>query len=343
MLLEEIAKRLGCKLIGNGNIDIKRVAGIKDAVEGDITFLANPRYTPELRRTKASAVIISHDYHEIPIPTLRTDNPYLIFAKAVELFYVPLSIPREIHPTAVIAATAHIGKNSSIYPYVVIGENVFIGDNVVIYPNVTIYPYVSMGDNVIIHSNSVIREYTEIGNNVIIQNGTVIGGDGFSFARKKDGTYYKIIPDGKVIIEDDVEIQSNSVIDRATVGNTIIKKGAKIDNLVQIGHGCNVGENTILCGQVGLAGSAFIGNNVIFAGQSGSAGHITIEDNVCITAKTAVFRSITKPSVVSGVPGMESSLWKRAVFCFGRLPELLRKLRRLEKTVNKLEEIVKGL
>jgi len=302
MRLEDIAEKLNCYLTGNGNIEIKRVAGIKEAVEGDLTFLANKRYIPELKKTKASAIIISRDYPEIPVSTLRTDNPYLVFAKAVELFYEPLPVFSGIHQRAAISSGVIIGKNPSIYACAVIGEHVIIGDNVVIHPNVTIYPNVVIGNNVVIHSNSVIREYTRIGNNVIIQNGAVIGGDGFAFAKSCDGTYYKIAQIGQVIIEDNVEIQCNSAIDRATVGNTVIKKGTKIDNLVQVGHGCQIGENSILCGLVGLAGTTEVGNNVVLAGQVGVAGHVSICDNVCVAGQSGVTNSIKEQGIFAGLP-----------------------------------------
>ncbi len=338
MRLEDIAEKLNCSLTGNGNIEIKRVTGIKEAVEGDLTFLANKRYIPELKKTKASAIIISRDYPEISVPTLRTDNPYLVFAKAVELFYDPLPVFSGIHSGAVISPGVIIGKNPSIHACAVIGDHVVIGDNVIIHPNVTVYPNVIIGNNVIIHSNSVIREHTQIGNNVIIQNGAVIGGDGFAFAKTCDGTYYKIAQMGQVIIEDNVEIQCNSAIDRATVGNTVIKKGAKIDNLVQVGHGCQIGENSILCGLVGLAGSTEVGNNVVLAGQVGVAGHVKIGDNVSVMAKSVVHNSIEKNNIIAGIPAIEASAWKKAAVCFEKLPELFKRIKKIEKFLDRFDE-----
>ncbi|MEQ8188785.1 MAG: UDP-3-O-(3-hydroxymyristoyl)glucosamine N-acyltransferase [Candidatus Eremiobacterota bacterium] len=338
MRLEDIAEKLNCSLTGNGNIEIKRVTGIKEAVEGDLTFLANKRYIPELKRTKASAVIISRDYPEIPLATLRTDNPYLTFAKAVELFYEPIPVFSGIHPGSVISPGVIIGENPSIHACAVIGDHVVIGDNVTIYPNVTVYPDVIIGNNVVIHSNSVIREHTQIGNNVIIQNGAVIGGDGFAFAKSCDGTYYKIAQIGQVIIEDNVEIQCNSAVDRATVGNTVIKKGTKIDNLVQVGHGCQIGENSILCGLVGLAGTTEVGNNVVLAGQVGVAGHVSIVDNVCVAGQSGVTNSIKEQGIFAGLPSIKASAWKKASVCFEKLPELFKRIKKIEKLLDRFDE-----
>lgn len=338
MKLEEIAEKLNCTLTGSGDIEIRRVAGIKEAGEGDLTFLANKKYIPELKQTRASAVIIYQDYPDINIPTLRTDNPYLAFARSIELFYEPLPVFSGIHPASVISPGVTIGKNPSIQAHAVIGEHVIIGDNVIIHPNVTVYPNVVIGNNVVIHSNSAIREYTHLGNNVIIQNGAVIGGDGFAFAKSCDGTYYKIAQLGQVIIEDNVEIQCNSAVDRATVGNTVVRKGAKIDNLVQIGHGCHIGENTILCGLVGIAGSTEVGNNVVLAGQVGVEGHVKICNNVCVAGQSGVTNSIKEEGLFAGLPSIKASVWKKAAVCFEKLPELFKRIKKIEKFLNRFDE-----
>lgn len=337
MKLKEIAEKLDCKLTGDGEIIIKGVAGIREAKEGELTFVANPKYVKEIKNTKASAIILSHKGPEIEISSLRSDNPYYTFAKALELFYTPPVLKKGIHNTAVISEDSVTGHNPTILPYAVIGDNVKIGDNVIIHPHVTVYNNVIIGNNVVIHSNSVIRENTVIGDNVIIQNGAVIGGDGFSFARLDDGTQYKIVQLGRVVIEDNVEIQVNSAVDRATIGDTVIKKGVKIDNLVQVAHSCHIGENSILCGQVGLSGSTVIGNNVILAGQVGTAGHQIIGNNVHITAQSGVAGSVEENKVVSGTPAIDSSIWKKAVFAFTRLPEFSKRLKKLEKEIFKTE------
>jgi len=338
MKLKEIAEKLSCTLAGDGDVLITRVSPIKEAREGELTFIANPKYMRELKHTKASAVILSHKAPHTNIPSLRCDNPYYIFARALELFYTGPVISEGIHRTAIIHESSKIGFSPSIHPYVVIGNNVVIGDNPVIYPGVTIYDNVSIGQNVILHSNVVIRENSELGNNVIIQNGSIIGSDGFSFARLDDGSQYKIVNPGKVIIEDNVEIQANSVVDRATIGTTVIGKGTKVDNLVQIAHGCRIGENCIICGQVGLSGSTDIGNNVILAGQVGTAGHMKIGDNVQITGQSGVTSSVQRNRVLSGTPAISNSLWRRAAVSFSKIPEFFKRLKKLEKKVAKFEK-----
>ena len=222
-------------------------------------------------------------------------------------------------------------------PYSVIGNNVTVGDNAVIHPHVTIYENVTMGDNVIVHSNSVIRENTVIGNNVIIQNGTIIGGDGFAFAKVEDGSHYKMVQLGRVIIEDDVEIQCNSAVDRATVGDTVVKKGTKIDNFVQVGHGSVIGEKCILCGHVGLAGSTILGNNVLLAGNVGTAGHLTVGDNVIAAGKSGITDSIESNIMVAGFPAVKVSLWRKAVVFIQKLPELFKRVKNIEKKIEKFE------
>jgi UDP-3-O-[3-hydroxymyristoyl] glucosamine N-acyltransferase len=269
--LSDIAQALNCELEGDGSLEISDVLGMDEAGPGQLTFLSNPKYIGKLKATKASAIILSKDVPAVSISTLRTDNPYLAFAKSIELFYSTPEVKREIHPTALISRSARIGKQPSIGAYVFIDDEVVIGDNVTC-AHVVIYRALD-GANLVAHSHASIREYCEIGNNVVLQNGVVIGADGFGFAKKEDASYYKIRQSGKVVLEDDVEVQANSTIDRAAIGETRICRGAKIDNLVQVGHGSHVGENSLLCSQVGLAGSTHVGKNVILTGQVGVAGH----------------------------------------------------------------------
>ena len=271
MKLSDIAQALNCELEGDGSLEISDVLGMDEAGPGQLTFLSNPKYIGKLKATKASAIILSKDVPAVSISTLRTDNPYLAFAKSIELFYSTPEVKREIHPTALISRSARIGKQPSIGAYVFIDDEVVIGDNVTC-AHVVIYRALD-GANLVAHSHASIREYCEIGNNVVLQNGVVIGADGFGFAKKEDASYYKIRQSGKVVLEDDVEVQANSTIDRAAIGETRICRGAKIDNLVQVGHGSHVGENSLLCSQVGLAGSTHVGKNVILTGQVGVAGH----------------------------------------------------------------------
>lgn len=338
MQLFEIAQRLGCILEGDPTTEITGVAGLEEAEAGQLTFLANPKYTQRFATTAASAAIVAKDFQSpIAIPLLRHQNPYLTFARALELFYSPPATQPGIHPTAIIDPTAKLGSGCSIGAYVVIGADVQIGDNTTIYPNCTIYAGAKIGSNVTIHSNCTIREYVVVGDRSILQNHVVLGGDGFGYAKQEDGTWYKIVQSGTVVLEEDVEIGSGSTIDRATVGETRIKRGAKIDNLVMVGHSCLVGENTLLCGQVGLAGSTRVGNNVTLAGQVGVAGHLTIGDNVVATAQTGIPSSIEAGKLVSGYPAIDNRLWLKSSAIFQRLPELQKELRRLQRRVAELE------
>jgi len=333
MKLSEIAARLGAQLRGDGEIEIHRLIGIEQAGAGDLTFVANKKYISHLKQCAASAVILGHDAPEVGIASLRCDNPYLAFAQSIELFYAKPSPAPGIHPTALISDSAIIGCDPSIGAYAVIDKNVVIGDQVTIYPHVTIYPGARIGNDVVLHSRVVIREEVLLGDRVVVQNGAVIGADGFGFARKDDGSYYKIVQSGTVIVEDDVEIGANSTIDRATIGQTIIRKGAKLDNLVQVGHGSVVGEGNLLAAQVGLAGSTILGKNVILAGQVGVAGHLSLGDNVIATAQTGIPNSVEAGTKVSGYPAIENMQWLKSSAIFARLPELVRRIRALEQAL----------
>jgi UDP-3-O-[3-hydroxymyristoyl] glucosamine N-acyltransferase len=335
MRLAEIAGRLGCELRGDGEIEIQRVTGIEEAGPGDLTFLSNPKYLPKLKTTRAAAIILSKDAPDVKVSSLRSDNPYLTFAKSIELFYSPFRPEGGIHPTAIISLSARIGKNPSIGPYVVIDEEVTIGDNVILHPHVVIFRGVRIGDDFLAYSNVTVRENCEIGNNVILQDGVVIGADGFGFAKRNDGSYYKITQSGKVIVEDEVEVQANSTIDRAAIGETRICKGAKIDNLVQVGHGSKVGVNTLLCAQVGLAGSTDVGNNVILTGQVGVAGHCRVGDSVIATAQSGIPSDVENGKMVSGYPAIDNRLWLKASVVFSKLPEMSKKIREIEQKVDK--------
>ncbi len=311
---------------GDAETDITGVAGIEEASAGHITFVANPKYAATARTTVASAIIVGEDFPPLQRPLLRSKNPYLSFARAIDLFYhLPLYAPG-IHPTAVIAPTARIGANCHLGAYVVIDEDVVIGANAVLLPHVVIYRGARIGNNFFAHAHSVVREQCQIGDRVILQNGVIVGSDGFGFAR--DGDHWeKIAQSGPAIIESDVEIQANSCIDRASVGETRIARGAKIDNLTQVGHGSAVGEHTLLCAQVGLAGSTVIGKNVVIAGQAGVAGHCNVGDGVIITAQSGTHGDIPAGSMVSGSPAFEHKQWLRAVNAFTKLPELARAVR----------------
>jgi UDP-3-O-[3-hydroxymyristoyl] glucosamine N-acyltransferase len=338
MKLWQIADRLECRLVGDGDVEIRRVIGIEEAGEGDLTFVSNPKYLRRLKTIRASAVILGEAAPKVSIPSLRSDNPYLAFARSIEFFY---SVPRQtkgVHSTASIAPGTRIGRNPSIGPYVVIEEDVEVGDDVTLYPHVVIRKGSRVGHECTLHSRAVVREYVRIGDRVILQDGAVIGSDGFGYAKKKDGSYHKILQSGVVILEDDVEVGANTTIDRATIGATIVKKGTKIDNLVQIAHGCVVGENTVIAGQVGLAGSTVVGRNVMLGGQVGAVGHITIGDHTVATARTGIASDVPPHSLVSGYPAIEHLRWRKAVAAFHRIPDLIKQVRRLESRLAALNK-----
>jgi UDP-3-O-[3-hydroxymyristoyl] glucosamine N-acyltransferase len=328
MKLSEIASALNARLEnGSPDTEITSVAGIEEARPGQLTFVANSKYAADARTTAASAVIVSDDFPAIPGAMLRSKNPYLAFAHALELFYRPPQYPPCVHPTAVVHPTAILGRNTHIGPYVTIDQDVVIGDNAVLLAHVAIYQGVRIGRNFFAHAHSVVREHCQIGNNVLLQNGVVVGGDGFGFAKDDSAHWHKILQSGIVVIGDDVEIQANTCIDRAGVGETRIARGVKIDNMVQVGHGSVVGEDTLLCSQAGLAGSTEVGKNVILAGQVGVAGHCKIGDNVLATAQAGIPHDVPANSYVSGAPAVDHKLWLKCSAAYARLPEMLKAFR----------------
>lgn len=336
--LGQLAEVLGCELAGSDpEIAICGVSTIEQAGPGEITFLANMKYAPKIRSTRAAAVIAAEKLKDTHAATLVSANPYYDFARALALFYRPAKPVCGIHPTAVIAAAARIGSNASVGAYAVVGENTSIGANAVLHPHAVIYEGCSIGDDFTAHSHVSVREYTRIGNRVTLHNGVVIGGDGFGFAKGNDGRQHKIPQCGITVIEDDVEIQTLSSVDRATLGETRVKRGAKIDSLVQIGHACVVGEDNIICGQAGLAGSTVLEENVMMGGQTGSAGHLTIRKNAVVFAQAGLGHDVAEGATVGGSPAFDSREWLRATMAYQRLPEMLRTLRALERRVAELE------
>ena len=335
MTLSELALALGADLRGStGDEPISGIAGIEQAVRGQVTFIANKRYTAHAKSTRASAILVEPDFPDSAVPTLRIANPYLAFAHAVALFYEPPLQDAGIHPTAVIHPTARIGSHPSIGPYVVVGQNAVIGEGATLHPHVVIYPHVVVGDGFTAHAHAVVREYCRLGDRVTLQNGAVIGADGFGFARTGNPTsgsaWQKITQSGPAVLEDDVEVQANSCIDGASIGETRIGRGAKIDNLVQVGHGSTVGADTLLCAQVGLAGSTVVGRGVTLAGQVGVAGHCTIGDGAIATAQSGIPNDVAPGKIVSGYPAVDNRQWLRSVALFNRLPELLGRRKRPE-------------
>lgn len=338
MKLSELAAALDCPLHGNPDLDITGIAGMEHAGPSQLTFLANSKYAHKVKDSKAGAIVASAPPGgETHMSTLISTNPYLDVARAAALFYQPPPLPAGISALASIASTAAIGPNATIGPFVSVGEHASIGANAVLHPHAVVYHGATIGDDFIAHSHSTVREFCRIGNRVTLQNGVVVGGDGYGFAKRSDGTHFKIVQSGVTVIEDDVEIQSLTSVDRASFGETRVKRGAKIDSLVQIGHGCVVGEDNIICAQVGLAGSSILEKNVLLAGQVGISGHLTIHDNAIIYAQSGIGGDVQKGQVLSGSPAFEVRTWLRSITAFPKLPDMLRTMRQLEKRVAELE------
>ena len=336
--LAKIAEFTQGVLEGDSSIEIHGVAKIEEAEVGEVTFISNPKYAKFIDTTNASAVIVSMDFPETTRPIIRTQNPYLSFLKVLKAFHPPIeNIAEGIHPLAVIDQTTQIGKNVRIGAYVVIDKDCRIGENVTILPGVKIGREVTIGDNTLIYANVVLREKVKVGNNVIIHSGTVVGSDGFGFAR--EGQHYHKIPQvGTVMIEDDVEIGANCTVDRATLGETIIRKGVKLDNLIQIAHNVEIGENTVIAAQTGISGSTKIGKNVMIGGQVGFVGHIEIGDNTTIGAQSGVSKSLPPNSVYFGYPARPIMQAKREEAALRKLPDLLKRISELESKINSIDE-----
>jgi UDP-3-O-[3-hydroxymyristoyl] glucosamine N-acyltransferase len=333
MRLHEIAQILGASLHNaTPETEVTGVAGIEDAGPQQITFLSNPKYAAQVKMTRAAAILVAPDFPAEKYPLLRHPNPYLAFARTLELFYQPPQYAPGIHSTAVIDPSAKVGSGAHIAPYVVIGEDVVLGDSAVLLAHVVIYRGARIGNRFFAHSHAQVREFCELGDDVILQNGVVIGADGFGFARDGANGWHKIVQSGVTRLADRVEVQANSCVDRASIGATVVGADTKIDNLVQVGHGCSMGEHTMLCSQVGLAGSTHVGNNVILAGQVGSAGHLTIGDGAVVTAQSGIPGDVAAGTTVSGFPAIENRQWLRAVAVFNRLPELAKAVRRLSRS-----------
>jgi UDP-3-O-[3-hydroxymyristoyl] glucosamine N-acyltransferase len=339
MRLAELAELTGALLEGDPTLEVAGAAGLDEAGPGHVTFLSNPRYTPRLRTTRASAVYLAAGVEagRADIAVLRARDPYLAYTRALRLFHPEPHFEPFIHPAAVIDPTARLGEGVWIGACAVVGASAVLGARVRVYPNATIYDGVSIGDDSVIHSGVALREGTQVGARVIIHNNVVVGSDGFGYAKDEERRWLKIPQAGRVVIDDDVEIGAGTTIDRASVGETRINRGAKLDNLVQVGHSCTVGEDTLLCAQVGLAGSSHIGRRVILAGQVGVAGHLNIGEDVVITAKSATSHDVPAGRMLSGIPAFDNREWLRSVAAFRRLGEMQRTVRALEKRLAKLE------
>ena len=334
MKLGELARALGCTLEGDETIEITGPATIDDAGPGQVTFVANPRYQSRLESLRASAVILAPGLEAPGVAILRTDQPYLAFVRLLELYHSPLAREPGIHPTASISPGARIGAGAAIGAFAVIGDGVTIGADARIDSHVVIYPRVTIGERFTAHAHVVVREGVTIGNDVKLQSGAVIGSDGFGYLPDEKLGVRAIPQTGTVVLEDGVDIGANTTIDRAAVGATRIRRGAKIDNLVQIGHGCEVGQSAMLAAQVGLAGSTQVGAGAQLGGQVGAAGHLSIGAGARIGAKSGVSNDVPSgATVASGIPAFEIRLYRRVIAALRSLPEVVQRLRRVEKQI----------
>lgn len=341
MRLAELAEKTFAVIeLGDENLEINGAAGLDIAESDQITFLANQKYAPQIKTTKAGAIFLpeNESIERRDIAVLRSKNPYLAYTQTLRLFHPEIRRAAGIHQTAFVDESASVGKDVFIGANAVVSANCRIADGAQILPNATLYENVSLGANSVIHSNVSIRENCEIGANCIIHNNCTIGSDGFGYAKTDAKSWLKIPQTGKVVIEDDVEIGANTAIDCASVGETRIKRGAKIDNLVQIGHSCTIDEDALICSQTGLAGSSVIGKRVILAGQVGIAGHLKIGDDVVVTAKSATSHDIENGKIISGIPAFDNKDWLRSIAAFRRLGEMARTVRDLVKRIDALEK-----
>jgi UDP-3-O-[3-hydroxymyristoyl] glucosamine N-acyltransferase len=341
MKLSELAEKTAATIAqGAEDLEIKSAAGLDIAEAGDITFLANPKYTPQIKQTRASAIFLNENekVERADIAVLRARDPYLAYTRALRLFHpAPQQTQSFCHPSAVIDETADVADQVFIGANAIVGANARIASGAKIFPNVTVYENVSIGANSVVHSGAQIRENTEIGARVIVHNNAVIGSDGFGYAKDENRAWLKIPQTGRVVVEDDVEIGAGTCIDCASVGETRIKRGAKIDNLVQIGHSCTIDEDALVCAQTGLAGSSVIGKRVILAGQVGIAGHLKVGDDAVITAKSATSHDVEPGKMLSGVPAFDNRDWLRSIAAFRRLGEIAKTVRDLANRLALLE------
>lgn len=338
MRLRDLAEALSCELVGEGEIEIRGVAGIREAKEGELTFVADSRHLRYLEATEASAIILSPKDPPSTKPTLRTDNPYLAFAKALELLH-PQTLPSPgVHSAAILEGGVRLGEGTSIGALTFIGKGAEIGDHSILFPQVYIGRGSRIGKGCLLYPQVVVREGVWIGDRVIIHSGAVLGSDGFGYAKDKEGRYHKIPQIGGVRVEDDAEIGANVAIDRATLGQTRVGRGTKIDNLVQIAHNVQVGQDTIIISQVGIAGSTKIGNRVTLAGQVGIIGHLEIGDDSIVGSQSGVRENLNPGSIMTGSPAIPHNLYRRMAVSLPKVPELIKTIRALEKRLQELEE-----
>ncbi len=339
--LQELAEYLGGTVRGAANCRVNGLAPLEAAGSDKITFLANPKYASKVATTGAGAVLMAPGGEGFGRNIIEVADPYLSFAKLLTLFYVQPQVPRGVMLEALVGTGVSFGEDVSVYPGAVIGDNVILGDRCVIHPGAVLYAGVTLGNDTIVHANAVIRERCRIGSRCVIQPGAVIGSDGFGYA--PDGSSYYPIPQiGIVVLEDDVEIGANACIDRAALDVTLIRRGTKLDNLVQVAHNCQIGEDCMIVSQVGISGSAKIGNHVTLAGQVGVAGHLSIGDNVIVGAQSGVPGSLSANAVYSGTPAIPHKEWLKSMAMVPRLPDLRKTVSALEKRIAGLEAVLQA-
>jgi UDP-3-O-[3-hydroxymyristoyl] glucosamine N-acyltransferase len=337
MRLSELATRIGGAVEGNGDVEVVRGASLEEAGKGDLTFLSEAKYAAAAKATKASAIVLGPKDASLPIPAIRAPHAYLAFAKALEVLQpIPRPAPG-VHPSAVVSKSARLGAGAIVDAFAVVEDDVRIGANAWIGAHAVVHRGAVIGDDFRAHSHAVVREGCRLGHRVVLQNGAVVGADGFGFVKRADGSYHKVPQVGVVEMGDDVEVQANACIDRATLGATRIGRGVKIDNLVQVGHNSTVGEDTVLCGQTGLAGSTVIGKRATLGGQSGAAGHMTIGDDAIVMAKAGVIADVPAGTVWAGYPAFEHRDWVTTQAALLRLPDLVKEVRALKKRLDALE------
>lgn len=338
MKARDLAERLGCRLDGDGEVDVSRIASVERAGPGDLTFLANPRYASAVGATRASAIILAEDAPAAPCTMLRTPQPYLMFGRALALLHPPPAFPAGVHPASVVEEGAEVAADACVGAFSHVCAGAVIGPRTVLHSFVFVGPGARLGADCVAHAHVSIRERVRIGDRVVLQNGAVVGSDGFGFATRADGTHEKIPQVGDVIVGDDVEIGANATIDRPPIGATRIGRGTKIDNLVQVAHGVDIGEDVFLAAQVGIAGSTTVGDRVVLAGQVGVAGHLTIGRGVRATAQTGIPNSVEPGALISGYPAIDNREWLKASAVFRRLPEMRKALNDLQKRLQQLED-----
>lgn len=330
--LADLAAHVGASLEDGGTLEITGVAPIEEAGPTDVSFVGNDAYLDKAKDSRAGALLVDQTFKgEAPMPLLRVPNPRLAYAQVLERFFAPVRPAGAVHATAIVPASCRVDPSASIGPYVVLGENVEVGPGTVVHPHVVVYDDAVLGSDCVVHSGAVIREAVRLGDRVVVQNGAIVGSDGFGYAPTAEGRWHKIPQVGDVEVGDDVEIQAATCIDRAAVGTTTIGRGTKLDNLVQVGHGCHVGEDTLLCGQVGLAGSTDVGDHCMLGGQVGVAGHLTIHDGVSVAAQSGVMSDLEEGKTYMGSPALEGRHARTTYLLFTRLPDLAKRIKALER------------